>query len=264
MRLGYPVAKTVLSKLFQKREKTAPVRLPLPDSIEVIRQKARLGYHLEQVLWGKTLLDSIYMPSDPQQAIIWFTMAAKAGYGPAHNMLGRCAHFGWGCDKDLQKAAQYYETAATLGDEWGRYNLGILTMRGIGMPQNLKQALTLFQTAAQNGHAKSMNILARFLEEGWEIPQDRQAALGWYKRSAEGGDYRGQHNYATALAEAGHIEEALKWWAQALPNATSDILLAMNKSLTKLGPDAAPDLYAALQERLKTLPLQTTETDPET
>lgn len=71
------------------------------------------------------------------------------------------------------------------------------------MPQNLKQALLLFQTAAQNGHAKSMNILARFLEEGWEIPQDRQAALAWYKRSAEGGDYRGQHNYATALAEAG-------------------------------------------------------------
>lgn len=264
MRLGYPVAKTVLSKLFQKREKTAPARPPLPDSIEAIRQKARLGYHLEQVLWGKTLLDSIYMPSDPQQAIIWFTMAAKAGYGPAHNMLGRCAHFGWGCDKNLQKAAQHYEMAATLGDEWGRYNLGILTMRGIGMPQNLKQALTLFQTAAQNGHAKSMNILARFLEEGWEIPQDRQAALGWYKRSAEGEDYRGQHNYATALAEAGHIEEALKWWAQALPNATSDILLAMNKSLTKLGPDAAPDLYAALQERLKALPLQTTETDPET
>lgn len=249
------VAKNVVGKLFGKREKARTIaHPPLPDAIEAIRQKAIRGHHLEQVLWGKTLLNSIYVPRDPDQALIWFTIAANAGYGPAHNMLGRCAHFGWGCEKNLQKAAQHYEAAAALGDEWGRYNLGILTMRGMGMPQNLKQALLLFQTAAQNGHAKSMNILARFLEEGWEIPQDRQAALAWYKRSAEGGDYRGQHNYATALAEAGKTQEALQWWAQALPNATSDILLAMNRSLTKLGPDKAPQLYTALQERLNSLP----------
>lgn len=241
-------------QFFKKRQ--APRHTaPLPEDIETIRQKALRGYHLEQVLWGKILLDSIYMPPDPQQAKVWFTMAANAGYGPAHNMLGRCAHFGWGGPRDLLQAASHYETAAQHGDEWGRYNLAILTMRGIGVPQDLKKALGLFQTAANNGHAKSMNILARFLEEGWEIEQNRTEALAWYKRSAEGGDYRGQHNYATALADSGHLQEALMWWEKALPNATSDILLAMNRSLEKLENHGNPALYAALQQRLSTLPL---------
>lgn len=247
------MAKNLWGHLFKKRQ-TQPNATPLPENIEIIRQKALRGHHLEQVLWGKILLDSIYMPPDAQQARVWFTMAANAGYGPAHNMLGRCSHFGWGTPLNLLQAAAHYEKAANLNDEWGRYNLAILTMRGIGVPQDLKKALGLFQIAAKNGHAKSMNILARFLEEGWEIEQNRAEALAWYKRSAEGGDYRGQHNYATALADSGLQAEALTWWEKALPNATSDILFAMNHALQKLDKNGSPTLYAALQKRLESLP----------
>lgn len=244
-------------QLFTRQSKTRkPAPAPLPEQIEAIRQRAIGGHHLDQVLWGKVLLNSAHVPPDHAQALIWFTMAANAGYGPAHNMLGRCHHFGWGCEKNLQQAAHHYDAAARLGDEWGRYNLGILTMRGLGMPQDLKKALGLFTAAAHNGHAKSMNLLARFLEEGWETPQDKAAALVWYQKSAEGGDYRGCHNYATALADTGQVEDALHWWRQALPDATSDILLAMERSLTALGPASDPALYAALQERLQKLPGQ--------
>lgn len=231
-----------------KKQRDTPI---LPNDIEKIRQKAQQGHHLEQVLWGKILLNSNYIPPDQKQARTWFSIAANAGYGPAWNMLGRCAHFGWGADApDLLQAAQYYEKAAALGDEWGRYNLGILYMRGIGVDQDLKKALKLFRHAAQNGHAKSMNIFARFLEEGWEIQQDQKAAIEWYKRSAESGDYRGQHNYATFLIETGRAEEALNWWEKALPDATSDILLAMKVSLCKLNQKKASVLYDKLQKRL--------------
>ncbi|GAN68791.1 tetratricopeptide repeat protein [Acetobacter orleanensis] len=243
--------------LFTRQSKSKkPASAPLPEQIDAIRQRAISGHHLEQVLWGKVLLNSAYVRSDQAQALVWFTIAANAGYGPAHNMLGRCHHFGWGCEKNLQQAAQHYETAARLGDEWGRYNLGILTMRGLGMPQDLKKALRLFTTAAHNGHAKSMNLLARFLEEGWETPQDKAAALVWYRKSAEGGDYRGCHNYATALADAGRIQDALRWWRQALPEATSDILLAMDRALSRLGKAADPALFAALQVRMQSLSAQ--------
>lgn len=251
----------VWQQLFSRPHKNKkPAQPPLPEQIDAIRQRAERGHHLDQVLWGKVLLNSAYVPPDHAQALVWFTMAANAGYGPAHNMLGRCSHFGWGCEKNLQQAAHHYETAASLGDEWGRYNLGILTMRGLGIPRDMKKALGLFTTAAHNGHAKSMNLLARFLEEGWETPQDKEAALIWYRKSAEGGDYRGCHNYATALADAGHIDDALHWWRQALPDATSDILLAMDRALTSLGEGGDPTLYTALQERLQTLPPHTQST----
>ncbi|GBR03253.1 tetratricopeptide repeat protein [Acetobacter oeni] len=225
-------------------------RAPLPEHIEAIRLGALKGDPLAQVQWGQALLDSDYMESDPAAAAGWFSIAAKAGFGPAENMLGRCHHFGRGYPKDLARAAVHYGRAAALGDEWGRYNLGILTLRGLGMPADRARAFALFSVAAANGHAKSMNILARFLEEGWETERDPAAALRWYRRSAEGGDYRGQHNYATALLEAGFAEEALGWWRRAVEDATSDILLAMERSLGRLGAAGDVVLLGQVRRRL--------------
>lgn len=244
--------KRVFRKVFPLRKEPTPVP-SLPENIEDIRQKALKGHHLEIVQWGQVLLDSVYVPKDPAGALEWFTIAAKAGFGPGHNMRGRCFQFGWGCDQDLTEAARCYEEAAKAGDEWGRYNLGILTMRGIGQPQDLPKALDLFRTAAQNGHAKSMNLYARFLEEGWVVSQDRAAALDWYRKSAEGGDYRGQHNFATALADAGKIDEALDWWRKAVVDATSDILLAMNQKLVLLEKKRDTALETRVQRRLQEL-----------
>ena len=224
---------------------------PLPEQIEAIRVRAMNGHHLEIVQWGQVLLDSVYMERDEKSAFEWFSIAANAGFGPGHNMVGRCHQFGWGCPQDYKKAAKAYAASAGAGDEWGRYNLGIMTMRGIGMQRDLKTALGLFRHAAMNNHAKSMNLYARFLEEGWETPQNQAEALEWYRRSAEGGDYRGQHNYATALVSAGNLQEALTWWRRAVVDATSDILLAMDRALSALGEHADPVLQARVKQRLQ-------------
>ncbi|MBB2204742.1 tetratricopeptide repeat protein [Gluconacetobacter takamatsuzukensis] len=225
----------------------------LPDFIENIRIRATQGHVPEQVRWGDILLDSIYVPSDPQQARKWYEIAASADYAPAHNMLGRCHHFGWGGPIDLPAAAASYEKAARLGDLWGCYNLGIMTMRGIGMPADLRRALALFRSAAERGHAKSMNLVARFTEEGWHTERNPAQALAWYRRSAEGGDYRGQHNYASALLAMGEHAQALDWWRRAAGDATSDVLLAMERTLHTLGPDGDAALLQQVRDRLDTL-----------
>lgn len=235
---------------YGKRKKEASKPLDLPAEIEAIRQKALRGHHLEQVLWGKILLDSVHIPSDPQTAIIWFRVAAQAGYGPAHNMLGRCYYFGWGCGQNYQQAIVHYTLAAELNDNWGRYNLAIMTMRGIGMPQDLPSAFALFQAGAQAGHAKSMNIVARFYEEGWVVSKDRNKALILYQQSAQKGDYRGQHNYAVWLVEQGHIEEAIIWWRQAVPQATLDVLLAIQSITQHLKHNSVEPLKKIIDERI--------------
>ena len=246
----------------RKKSGTPKISPVLPDHVRAIYHKAANGHLLEQVLWGKILLNSVFIPSDPAQAYKWFSIAAQTNYGPAHNMLGRCHHFGWGTSKDLSKAAQHYATAATAGDDWGRYNLAILHMRGLGMPRDLPTAFQLLQTGAQNGHAKSMNIMARFYEEGWVVEKNQACAFDWYQRSAESGDYRGCHNHATILVEQGQLEQALYWWQKALPDATSDILLAMNRTLAPYDHPVARSVLKATRERLRTLlhkPEQTTE-----
>lgn len=206
----------------------------LPEMIEAIRARAQQGYVAEQVRWGDILLESIYLPPDPARARQWYEIAASAGYAPALNMLGRCHHFGWGGPVDYSAAADAYGKAAELGDLWGNYNLAIMVMRGIGMEADLPRALALFRNSAERGHAKSMNLLARFIEEGWHTPSDPTLAFDWYRRSAEGGDYRGQHNYATALCALGREDEAYDWWEKAVVDATSDILLAMQRQLQPL------------------------------
>ncbi|MBO1324290.1 SEL1-like repeat protein [Acetobacter sp. TBRC 12305] len=247
------MSRTLFGKLLRRGPRPRPrtVRPALPDDIQAIRQRALLGHHLEQVLWGKVLLNSQFMPPDPKAALVWFRMAADAGYGPAHNMLGRCSHFGWGCPRSLEDAGQHYARAAQLGDNWGRYNLAILTMRGLGRPQDLPTAFALFRTGAEAGHAKSMNIMARFYEEGWVVNQDRAMARQWYHRSAQEGDYRGQHNYATLLAEAGDVQQALHWWEQALPDATPDVLLAVERILPQLGKAVPADFATKVATRLE-------------
>lgn len=242
----------------RRTQKKRPAPPPLPDHVQAIYQKAANGHLLEQVLWGKILLNSVFVPADPAQAFSWFSIAAQTGYGPALNMLGRCYHFGWGVEENLPEAADYYAKAAAAGDEWGRYNLAILHMRGLGMARNLAKAFQLFQIGAHNGHAKSMNIMARFYEEGWVVKKNQITAFEWYRRSAEKGDYRGCHNYATILAERGQLPEALDWWQQALPDATSDILLAMQHTLSTFDHPRAHLLLLEIKERLQTI--QNTET----
>ncbi|MFT8718170.1 tetratricopeptide repeat protein [Acetobacter sp.] len=236
----------------RKRASTAQ---PLPDHIEAIRLKALKGDPLAQTQWGQALLSSTFMRSDPAAALGWFHIAARSGFGPAYNMLGRCHHFGHGVEKNLTKAAEYYEKAASFGDEWGRYNLAILLLRGLGVPVDRPRAFLLFREAANKGHAKSMNLYARFLEEGWEVEQDREAALKWYQRSAENGDYRGQHNFATALAESGQVADALVWWRRVMadPETTPDILQAMDRSLSALGEQGDTELLKTVKQRVESV-----------
>ncbi|AQS88616.1 hypothetical protein AA101099_0230 [Neoasaia chiangmaiensis NBRC 101099] len=242
---------SAVSRLLRRTRAQTPNTPALPEEIDTIRLRAEQGHVLAQVQWGDILLNSVYLPRDPVRARQWFLIAAKAGYAPAHNMIGRCHHFGWGCPVDLTQAARRYEIAGQLGDPWGHYNFGILLMRGLGVTTDLRRALSLFRVAADAGHAKSMNLVARFTEEGWETARDPIAARDWYRRSAEGGDYRGQHNYATALLEQGDKEAALRWWRRAADNATSDILQAMDRRLASLGPEGDPVLLAQVRRRLE-------------
>ncbi|MCQ8239907.1 tetratricopeptide repeat protein [Rhizosaccharibacter radicis] len=210
----------------------------------MLRAAAVRGHVAAQLVYAQALLDGA---GDASLAVRWLRIAAEAGYPPAANLLGRCLEKGWGTPADHPGAACWYRIAASTGDDWGRYNLANMLLRGRGVPLDRAEAWTLFRTAAGNGHAKSMNLVARFLDEGWDRPRDPARAAWWYRRSAEAGDYRGCHNFAVLLAEAGRRPEALGWWHRAVPDATPDILDAMEAILAPW-PEAA-DLLGTVRRR---------------
>ncbi|GAJ28344.1 hypothetical protein AA0498_2493 [Acidomonas methanolica] len=240
---------TIARRLFPNRN--GKHGADLPDSLRGLRRQAEQGHAAAQVAWGQALLDGRTGGADPAGARAWFAIAAGAGYPLGQVMYARALERGWGGAVDLPAAYRLYRQAAEAGDDWARYNLGNMLLRGRGCARDRPAAWRYFLAAATSGHAKSMTLIGRFLEEGWDRPRDIAAAAAWYRRGAEGGDYRGQHNLASLLAEAGHLDEALVWWRRALPEATPDILRAMEEALAQLPGESAAALRQDVERRLR-------------
>ena len=206
-----------------------------------------------QALLGQILLDGRGIQRDAPLALRWFDIAAHNGHAMARNMLGRCHEHGWGCPADARRAAAHYRLAANAGLDWGLYNYGNLLATGRGTAVDQAAALACYRQAAELGHAKSMNLYGRYLEQGIAIPEDRQAAYDWYKRSAQAGDFRGQFSFATALFEAGRVEQALHWFEQALANGNLNFMRVSTPMLEQLGDVRLGGLAQAYRVRLEQL-----------
>lgn len=198
-----------------------------------IASAARYGLAEAQVRLGQMFLDGAGVSRDEAAALNWFLSAARKGSCEAMNMAGRCHENGWGVEEDLEAAVHWYRSSAAAGHDWGEYNYANMLFDGRGVALDRELALTWYRRAANQGHTRAMNLLARCHEEGWGTPRNRALACEWYRRSAEGGYFRAQFNYATVLATAGRIAEAVGWFERACAAATPESLFAMIKILIR-------------------------------
>ncbi len=186
----------------------------------LLRTGAEAGLPEAQAAYGQALLDGRGVAADPIEALAWFRKAAASGHLMAINMVGRCFEKGWGVAEDRAEAARCYARAAEGGLDWGMYNYGSALALGAGVEKDEAAALGWFQRAGALGHAKSINFVGTFHEEGRVTVRDRTKAAECYARAAEGGDFRGQFNHARLLAEAGRLDEAVRWIARAAETAS--------------------------------------------
>lgn len=187
---------------------------------EAIKLSAQAGFADAQAIYGQMLLDGDGVDSDPVQAIRWFRKAAGQDHAMAINMIGRCYDLGWGVEVDKARAAQWFKAAADRGLDWGQYNLATLLALGQGIAEDRMAALELFRKAAAQGNAKALNFIGSFYEDGWVVDRDMETAAHYYAEAAQGGDFRGCFNHARMLIDAGNIDDALDWLAEAGRTAT--------------------------------------------
>lgn len=206
-----------------------------------------------QALLGQILLDGRGIERDAPLGLRWFEIAASNGHAMARNMLGRCHEHGWGCPADARKGATHYRLAAHAGLDWGLYNYANLLATGRGVEEDQAAALACYRQAAELGHAKSMNLYGRYLEQGIATPANRPAAFEWYQRSAQAGDFRGQFSLATALFEAGRVEQALHWFEQALATGNLNFMRVSTPMLEQLGDERLGGVAQAYRTRLEQL-----------
>lgn len=203
---------------------------------------AKAGDAAAQVLLAQMYMEGKGVARNPEEAVLWYSLAANLGEGIAMNMLGRCHELGTGTPLNHELAAVWYQRAAESGLDWGMYNYANLLSTGRGVQRDRAKALELYRRAAEMGHAKSMNLLARHLEEGWETARDPDAALYWYRRSAEEGDFRGQASYASILLQQGSEDEAVRWLQVALDAGSPSFLSVVLPELLASGLPRITDL----------------------
>lgn len=163
-----------------------------------------------------------YVSRDEDRVLAWRRADAAASLG-ATWLLGICAQFGSGMNKDLQvaqshfkktadsgmvgamlslarfyreekaldedgrKAFEWYRKAALAGDREGLFIAGYLLESGQGTSRNAVDAKSMYEQAASKGSARAMFRLGLVYEEGAGIPKDRTQAEIWFTKAAEAG-----------------------------------------------------------------------------
>ena len=125
---------------------------------------------------------------DYQQAVYWFTEAAKQRNAEAMNYLGICFANGRGVAQDYGKAASWYLKASDNGSPSGTYNLGRCYLKGRGVPQDTAEAASWFYMAAIEGHFLAEYEFAELYYKGEGIRQDYSLAIKWYQKSVGRGN----------------------------------------------------------------------------
>ncbi|HEX2549100.1 MAG TPA: tetratricopeptide repeat protein, partial [Gammaproteobacteria bacterium] len=173
-----------------------------------------------------------------QQAIFWFTYAAKKGNtfakgvlslmdqkhpdneikmdkvielildlaktkkdAASQNTLGFMYEFGVGVTKNIKEALHFYGQAADQGLADAQFTLGLLNEMGqLGLPKNGAEAHRLYGLAASQGNSYAQNNLALILERGlYGEQKDEKEAVRLFREAAKQGNSDAEANLAEIL-----------------------------------------------------------------
>ncbi len=102
---------------------------------------------------------------DPEQAVYWYSQAARQGLASAQYNLGHKYLAGQGTDKDLQQAIKWWLKAAKQEHELAQFNVARAYYGGIGVDKDEKQAKFWFRKAAINNEPRSIEIMRAVYQE---------------------------------------------------------------------------------------------------
>lgn len=122
---------------------------------------------------------------------------------------------------DTNEAINWFSRAAKQGFAPAQYRLGNIYEKGVGVAQDVALAKDYYRDAAANGHVKSMHNLGVIYASDSE-EQDLTLAAEWFKRAADYGVKDSQVNIAILYARGDGVDrnlvESYKWFAIAAKN----------------------------------------------
>lgn len=84
--------------------------------------------------------------------------------------------------QDIEEAVRWYTAAAKQGNPQAQNNLGVCYLKGTGVNQNLKEAAKWITLSAQQGAPEAQHTLGVFYEKGIGVETDLSKAKEWWKK----------------------------------------------------------------------------------
>ena len=117
---------------------------------------------------GVLFTNDQFSPADNEQAVYWYTQAARQNHTLAQYNLGHHYLTGLGVQQSETQAMRWWLLAAEKDHALSQFNVGRAYYLGIGLESDHALARRWFTRAAQNGEPKSADILAQL---GWDDGQ---------------------------------------------------------------------------------------------
>jgi len=138
---------------------------------------------------------------DQQQAMAWFSQAARQGHENALITMAWMYANGAGVDVDEQKARELYLMAADHGSAKAQYVVGTMfRFAQFGAEKDIPRALHYYTESANQGFATAQFALGKMLVEGKLVQKDTITALQWLTLAQVNGSKRAE----------GYIKELLQ------------------------------------------------------
>ncbi len=100
--------------------------------------------------------------------------------------IGKMHCYGWGMDKDCEKAFEWFMKSAQTGNKFAQFSVGNLYYYGNGVEKDLKLALEWYEKSAKKGQPYAAYAAAKMYEIDESCEQDSEIAQKYYRQALLG------------------------------------------------------------------------------
>lgn len=156
------------------------------------------------------------------------SIALRAQQGETDNMFlyGACYEYGWGVERNYEKALEWYRKAADRGQRNAFGAIGGLYRVGHGVPSDGKQAFEWFRKGAEHRDNNAMLCLGNCYYMGIGVEKDLPKAAYWWKEAADEGNAFAYSQmgdaYYGGLGVEPDLEKAVEYYIKAVEKGVSN------------------------------------------
>ncbi len=126
----------------------------------------------------------------------WARRSAEQGYSTGQYHLGRCYEFGIGTEVDYGKAMEWYRKASDNGDRDSEYHISVLYEYGEGVEADPVKAFAWCMMSALHGSSGAQCRLGMMYKEGIGVDPSLPEAVRWLRKSVDAGNNVAMHDLA--------------------------------------------------------------------